>query len=221
MTNSVEVGKAEVAFRVDGAGPGLMLLHGAGGNSETNWGPVVGRLSERHTVVRPDYSGSGETIDDGRPLTVPMLAAQAVAAAKQAGAIPFDLVGFSLGAVVATYIAAEYADLVRSVILLAGSAASVNNAPIAKVVGPRLESTDGFELHFAVNYFATFLLTRLLRPLLGARVPSRVLNVVSARQSPIDIENVMLSRSYDCCPTSTAFGFLWWPQRSPAGCRRY
>lgn len=75
--------------------------------------------------------------------------------------------------------------------------ALVNNAGIAKVGDPRRESADGFELHFAVNYLAPFLLTRLLRPLLGAEAPSRVVNVVSAAQTPIDFGDVMLERSYD------------------------
>jgi 3-oxoadipate enol-lactonase len=121
-----EVGEANVAFRIDGSGPGLVLVHGTGGNSETNWSQLVGRLSEGRTLVRPDYSGSGETIDDGGPLSVDLLAAQVVAAAKAARATPFDLVGFSLGAAVATYIAAEYPDLVRSVVLLAGFASSAD-----------------------------------------------------------------------------------------------
>jgi 3-oxoadipate enol-lactonase len=124
MKHTVNIDGATVSFRVDGSGPGLLLLHGAGGNGDTNWGSVVQPLSETRLVVRPDYSGSGETIDGGGPLSIPMLAAQAVAAARQAGAAPFDLVGFSLGAIVATYMAAEYPDLVRSVVLLAGSPVS-------------------------------------------------------------------------------------------------
>lgn len=72
----------------------------------------------------------------------------------------------------------------------------VNNAGIAKVDGPRRQSADGFELHFAVNYLAPFLLTRLLRPLLGADRRSRVVNVVSAAQNAIDFGDVMLERSY-------------------------
>jgi 3-oxoadipate enol-lactonase len=127
MTYCVEVDGAKVAYRLDGSGPSLMLLHGTGGNSETNWSPLLDRLSESHTVIRPDYSESGETVDDGRPLTVAMLAAQVIAAAEQAGATPFDLVGFSLGGSVAIYIAAEYPHLVRSVILLSGFATSVDS----------------------------------------------------------------------------------------------
>jgi 3-oxoadipate enol-lactonase len=118
----VEVGEAKVAYRVEGKGPGLVLVHGTGGNSETNWAQVVGRLSDRWTVVRPDYAGSGETIDDGAPLRIDALAAQVVAAAQAAGTVPFDLVGFSLGAAVATKIAADHPDKIRSVVLLAGFA---------------------------------------------------------------------------------------------------
>lgn len=118
----VEVAGARVAYRVDGKGPGLLLVHGTGGNGETNWSQVVGRLARRRTVVRPDYAGSGETIDDGAPLSIDMLAAQVVAAAEAAGVVPFDLVGFSLGAAVAIKVAAEHPDKVRSLVLLAGFA---------------------------------------------------------------------------------------------------
>ena len=72
----------------------------------------------------------------------------------------------------------------------------INNAGIAKIGGTRRESVDGFELHFAVNYLAPFLLTRLLRPLFGAAAPSRVINVVSAGQSPIDFDDVMIQHTY-------------------------
>ncbi|WP_044560463.1 alpha/beta fold hydrolase [Azospirillum sp. B4] len=122
----VEVEQSKVAFQVDGSGPGLMLVHGTGGNSETNWAPLVANIAETRTVIRPNFSGSGETVDDGRPLTVALLAAQAVAAAEEVGTAPFDLVGFSLGSAIAIYIAAEYPDLVRSVTLIAGLADSAD-----------------------------------------------------------------------------------------------
>jgi NAD(P)-dependent dehydrogenase (short-subunit alcohol dehydrogenase family) len=73
----------------------------------------------------------------------------------------------------------------------------VNNAGIALLGGERRESADGFELTFAVNYLSTFLLTSLLRPVLGAKRPSKVVNVASAGQSPIDFNDVMLERGYE------------------------
>jgi NAD(P)-dependent dehydrogenase (short-subunit alcohol dehydrogenase family) len=72
----------------------------------------------------------------------------------------------------------------------------VSNAGIG-TSGPRRElSADGFELRFAVNYLAGFLLTRLLLPMLEARKPSRIVNVSSAGQQPIDFSDVMLTRGY-------------------------
>jgi len=71
----------------------------------------------------------------------------------------------------------------------------VNNAGI--IVGEREESEDGYELTFAVNHLAHFLLTGLLLPLLRDSAPARIVNVASAGQSPIDFDDVMLERGYD------------------------
>jgi NAD(P)-dependent dehydrogenase (short-subunit alcohol dehydrogenase family) len=71
----------------------------------------------------------------------------------------------------------------------------VNNAGVGSA-GGREVSADGFELRFAVNYLAGFLLTRLLLPLIEARAPSRIVNVSSAGQQAIDFDDVMLTRGY-------------------------
>ena len=71
----------------------------------------------------------------------------------------------------------------------------VNNAGVG-TAGPREESEDGYEMTFAVNYLAPFLLTRQLLPLLKRSAPSRIVNVSSAGQAPIDFDDLMLERSY-------------------------
>jgi NAD(P)-dependent dehydrogenase (short-subunit alcohol dehydrogenase family) len=71
----------------------------------------------------------------------------------------------------------------------------VNNAGIG-TAGPREESEDGYELTLQVNYLAPFLLTRRLLPLIERSAPSRIVNVSSAGQMPIDFDDVMLERSY-------------------------
>ncbi len=58
----------------------------------------------------------------------------------------------------------------------------VNNAGIGTAGNAREVSADGFELRFAVNYLAGFLLTRLLLPLLEKSAPARIVNVASAGQ---------------------------------------
>ena len=73
----------------------------------------------------------------------------------------------------------------------------INNAGIWLEGAHRPVSGDGHELHFQVNYLAGFLLTRLLLPLIEDSAPSRIVNVSSAAQTPIDFGNVMLERGYD------------------------
>jgi NAD(P)-dependent dehydrogenase (short-subunit alcohol dehydrogenase family) len=58
-------------------------------------------------------------------------------------------------------------------------------------------SRDGYELRFAVNYLAPVLLTRLLLPLLRESAPSRVVNVASLGQEPLDLGDLQLNRHYD------------------------
>jgi NAD(P)-dependent dehydrogenase (short-subunit alcohol dehydrogenase family) len=76
----------------------------------------------------------------------------------------------------------------------------VNNAGIGTAGpgdGERIESADGYELRFAVNYLAPFVLTRLLEPLLVRSAPARIVNVASAGQAPIDFDDVMIEDGYD------------------------
>jgi NAD(P)-dependent dehydrogenase (short-subunit alcohol dehydrogenase family) len=77
-----------------------------------------------------------------------------------------------------------------------GLDALVNNAGIGTSGARRELSADGFELRFAVNYLAGFLLTRLLLPMLESRKASRIVNVSSAGQQPVDFSDVMLTRGY-------------------------
>jgi NAD(P)-dependent dehydrogenase (short-subunit alcohol dehydrogenase family) len=74
----------------------------------------------------------------------------------------------------------------------------ISNAGIgSQSLGPeRRTSADGHELRFAVNYLSGFLLAHLLLPLLKASAPSRIVNVASLGQQPLDFDDVMLTRGY-------------------------
>jgi len=75
----------------------------------------------------------------------------------------------------------------------------ISNAGIgSRTQGPeRQTSADGHELRFAVNYLAGFLLAYRLLPLLKASAPSRIVNVASLGQHPIDFDDVMITRGYN------------------------
>ena len=53
-----------------------------------------------------------------------------------------------------------------------------------------------FELRFAVNYLAGYLLTHRLLDLLRASAPARIVNVASAGQMALDFDDLMLERDY-------------------------
>jgi NAD(P)-dependent dehydrogenase (short-subunit alcohol dehydrogenase family) len=74
----------------------------------------------------------------------------------------------------------------------------VSNAGIgSQNEGPaRQTSADGHELRFAVNYLAGVLLAYRLLPLLKAASPSRIVNVASLGQHPIDFDDVMITKNY-------------------------
>jgi NAD(P)-dependent dehydrogenase (short-subunit alcohol dehydrogenase family) len=74
----------------------------------------------------------------------------------------------------------------------------INNAGVGTNSGgpERRTSADGYELRFAVNYLAGFLLTSLLLPLMKDSAPARIVNVASAGQQAIDFDDVMLERGY-------------------------
>ncbi|HWX84750.1 MAG TPA: SDR family NAD(P)-dependent oxidoreductase [Xanthobacteraceae bacterium] len=75
----------------------------------------------------------------------------------------------------------------------------ISNAGIGSQNGGagRQTSADGHELRFAVNYLSGFLLAHLLLPLIKAAAPSRIVNVASLGQHPIDFDDVMITEGYN------------------------
>ncbi|MFW5827724.1 MAG: SDR family NAD(P)-dependent oxidoreductase [Alkalispirochaeta sp.] len=73
----------------------------------------------------------------------------------------------------------------------------VNNAGV--ISRRRAVSRDGYELTFAVNHLAPFLLTTTLLDLLRASAPARVVTVSSMvhRGARIDFEHLMMESGYD------------------------
>lgn len=73
----------------------------------------------------------------------------------------------------------------------------VHNAGVGKgATDTREVSADGYELRLAVNHLAPFALTKHVLPLLAAGAPSRVVNVASGAQEPIDFDDPQLEQHY-------------------------
>ena len=118
-TQLVQIGDVQFAYRrfgPRGATP-LLLCNYFAANMD-DWDPkVTNGLAAERDVVLFDYPGvgmsSGET-----PSTVVALTKHCVAFCRAIGLTQFDVVGFSLGGMIAQQIGAEYPDLLRRIILL-------------------------------------------------------------------------------------------------------
>lgn len=87
-------------------------------------------------------------------------------------------------------LAAEVRDSTDHLDVLVSNAGVGSGEPDGRT---RQTSADGHELRFAVNYLAGFLLTLELLPLLRG---SRIVNVASLGQHPIDFDDLMIERGY-------------------------
>lgn len=61
----------------------------------------------------------------------------------------------------------------------------INNAGVFK--SAVTQTVDGFDIRFAVNYFAPYLLTKALMPLLKKGLSPRLINLSSAAQAPVSL----------------------------------
>src|SRR5437868_9492106 len=120
MTNEYALPEPRSDVLVQGAGPALLLAHGAGGGIQGNFGLVLDDLSRDHTIIGPHYPGAGATPVATEPLQLDELADQLVASAVAQGHDSFPVLGESLGSAVAVRVAARHPQRVTALVLTAG-----------------------------------------------------------------------------------------------------
>ncbi|MBO1418309.1 alpha/beta fold hydrolase [Streptomyces sp. FH025] len=117
---SVEVAGVPVGYFVQGQGPELLLVHGAGGHPESSFANLLDHLSKSRTVIVPGYSGSTFTpLPDGE-LSFELLADQMAGVLRAAAHGPADVIGFSTGAGIAAVLATKEPELVRRMMFCGG-----------------------------------------------------------------------------------------------------
>lgn len=109
---------AALAAAVDGEGPSLLLIPGLGATRRV-FEPFAPALSRRHRVITYDPRGVGDSERGSLPLSMAQLAADAAAVIAAAGGAPLDVLGASMGGVVAQQLTADHPELVRRLILAA------------------------------------------------------------------------------------------------------
>jgi pimeloyl-ACP methyl ester carboxylesterase len=118
-TQFVQAGDVRFAYRRFGprGGTPLLLLNYFAAHMDS-WDPkITNGFAAEHDVVLVDYPGIGQSSGDTPP-TVAALTRHCVAFCRAIGLTQFDVIGFSLGGMIAQQFGAEYPDLLRRIILL-------------------------------------------------------------------------------------------------------
>ena len=109
----VELHGDRVAYRDEGSGEALLLIHGMAGSSET-WRAVMPRLAKNYRVVAPDLLGHGESAQTARRLLPRRVRGLAARPARRAGHRQATIVGHSLGGGVAMQFVYQHPDYCRT-----------------------------------------------------------------------------------------------------------
>jgi pimeloyl-ACP methyl ester carboxylesterase len=108
-------------YETRGSGSPLLLLNGLGLDLSA-WGPIAGELARERRLVLLDMRGAGRSGAPPEPCTTARLAADALTLLDHFALGPVDVLGLSLGGLVAQELALLAPRAVRSLILAATAA---------------------------------------------------------------------------------------------------
>lgn len=139
---TISVDDLDIAYRVQGSGPALLLVAGTGYPGGTWWPPLVEALARNHTVIWYDHRGTGQTRGDAAGLSTRRLAGDAVGLLEALGCDRVSVLGHSMGGRVAQWIALDRPDLVERLVLAAtgpgplpGSQGHTRGVPVHAAAG--------------------------------------------------------------------------------------
>ena len=104
-------------YEIQGTGQPVIVLHGGFGNTEL-YMPNVTALVKDYKVITVDMQGHGRTADIDRPLVPDSMANDIAALIKQLNLGKTNIVGYSLGGMVALRLAIQHPELLQKVVVI-------------------------------------------------------------------------------------------------------
>lgn len=121
-----------------GAGDAVLLLHGLGSCAE-HWSTQLLALSQHYRVIAADFRGHGQSSPSKHPFTMQQLAADMLALLEHLDISRCQVVGFSLGGMVAFELALLAPQRIQSLVI-------INSGPQVAAHGWRLQLQLRFRL---------------------------------------------------------------------------
>ena len=124
----------EIAFRIAGDGPVILLVHGMAGSGAT-WDPVFDLLARDHTVIAPDLPGHGESDKPvGSDYSLGALASSLRDLLLSTGHRGATVVGHSLGGGIAMQFAYQFPSRCERLVLVGAGGLGPDVSPMLRVL---------------------------------------------------------------------------------------
>lgn len=136
VINITHVRDADIAYRVVGEGPPILLLMGYGGTMESWPTTFVDTLAKEHTVIMMDNRNMGYSLPNATPVSIKGMADDAAGLLSQLKIDRADVLGWSMGGTIAQEFALKYPTMVNRLVLYATLCTPKN-------VIPRISNLEG------------------------------------------------------------------------------
>ena len=208
----------ELHYETRGEGPALLLIQGLSG-SHLSWGePFLAALGDGLRIVTYDHRGIGLSGDDGTPFSIADLAGDAAALLEHLEITRADVMGISMGGMVAQELALTRPQLLRTLTLGCTYAGGAGSRITDQAVAQRLVSAGlsgdrelmlrtGWEVNVSGGFaaqpgtFETFreMAQRLPAPIpvLMAQMQATLVHDTSARLAAIDAPTLVIHGDAD------------------------
>src|SRR5207248_2674865 len=112
-----DVNGIKLYYEIHGTGHPLVLLHGGLG-ATSMFGPNLPALAKGRQVIAADLQAHGRTADIDRPISPELMADDIAALIKHLKLDRPDVMGYSLGGGVATFVGIRHPELVRKLVIV-------------------------------------------------------------------------------------------------------
>lgn len=133
-TKVVPADGVQIATYARGDGKPIVMINGLGANAR-DWGPLGDQLAQRARLVTFDNRGAGRSVVAAEPFPLERMAQDTVAVFEAYGLKSANLLGHSMGGMIAQLVAVNRPDLVERLVLIGthpGAKSAVPSTPEAR-----------------------------------------------------------------------------------------